>query len=197
MDRVGLAGRHDLKLELGCGQTKRGPDWVGVDVLDTPAVDVVGDVFDVLRTLDDDSVAEVYSSHLFEHIEDLSALVTELERVLTVGGRLHVIVPHFSNAYFYSDPTHRRPFGLYTFSYFAEDQLLRRRVPTYAHVPRLRLESARLNFRSASEFRSRYRVKAALGRLVNSTVWLQEFYEENLVGILPCYELEFELVKVS
>ena len=57
MDRVGLAGRHELKLELGCGQTKRGPDWVGVDVLDTPAVDVVGDVFDVLRTLDDDSVA--------------------------------------------------------------------------------------------------------------------------------------------
>ena len=47
------------------------------------------------------------------------------------------------------------------------------------------------------EFRFRYRVKAAIGRLVNRSVWLQELYEENLAWILPCYELEFVLVKVS
>jgi ubiquinone/menaquinone biosynthesis C-methylase UbiE len=158
---------------------------------------VVGDVVDVLRSLRDDSVSEVYSSHLFEHIEDLSTLIAELERVLVLGGRLHVVVPHFSNPYYYSDPTHVRPFGLYTFSYFADDRLLRRRVPTYGHLPRLRLESARLNFRSSIEFRGRYRLKTVLGRLVNASGWLQEFYEENLFGILPCYELEFELVKIS
>jgi hypothetical protein len=170
---------------------------VGVDAIDTPGVDVVGDVFEVLRLLDDDSVTEVYSSHLFEHIDDLGGLVTEIERILAVGGLLHVVVPHFSNAYFYSDPTHRRPFGLYTFSYFADDPILTRRVPTYGHVPRLRLESARLNFRSSIEFRLRYRAKAAVGRLVNSNSWLKEFYEENLAAILPCYELEFRLVKVA
>lgn len=196
VDKVGLADRAGLRLDLGCGVTK-GAGFIGVDAIDGPAVDVVGDVLDVLRTLDDDSVDEVYSSHLFEHIDDLSALMTELERVLAVGGRLRVVVPHFSNAYFYSDPTHRRPFGLYTFSYYAEDPVLRRRVPTYGHAPRLRLESVRLNFRSSTEFRNRYRLKAAFGRFVNSSVWLKEFYEENLVGILPCYELEFELVKIS
>jgi ubiquinone/menaquinone biosynthesis C-methylase UbiE len=158
---------------------------------------VIGDVIDVLRSLRDESVAEIYSSHLFEHIDDLSSLIVELERVLDIGGRLHVVVPHFSNPYYYSDPTHVRPFGLYTFSYFAEDPLLRRRVPTYGHLPRLRLESARLNFRSSIEFRGRYRLKATLSRLVNASVWFKEFYEENLFGILPCYELEFELVKVS
>jgi ubiquinone/menaquinone biosynthesis C-methylase UbiE len=160
-------------------------------------VDVVGDVLEVLRALADESVVDVYSSHLFEHIADLPALVTELERVLAVGGRLHVVVPHFSNPYYYSDPTHQRPFGLYTFSYFADDSVLRRRVPTYGHAPRLRLVSARLNFRSAIEFRVRYRLKAALGRVVNASVWLREFYEENLAGIVPCYELEFELVRVA
>jgi ubiquinone/menaquinone biosynthesis C-methylase UbiE len=154
-------------------------------------------VTEVLGSLDDESVAEVFSSHLFEHVDDLDGLMRELERVLAVGGRLHVVVPHFSNAYFYSDPTHRRPFGLYTFSYYAEDPLLRRRVPTYDHEVRLRLESARLHFRSSTEFRTRYRIKEGLGRLVNATGWLQEFYEENLYGVLPCYELEFELVKVT
>ena len=154
-------------------------------------------MIDVLRSLRDGSVTEIYSSHLFEHVDDLSALVLEAERVLEMGGRLHVVVPHFSNPYYYSDPTHRRPFGLYTFSYFAEDHVLRRRVPTYDHVPRLRLERAQLNFRSSIEFRMRYRVKAALGRLVNATPWLKEFYEENLTWVLPCYELDFELVKTS
>ena len=178
VDKEGALRREGaLKLDLGCGPTKRGSDYVGVDVMDSPAVDVVGDVLEVLAALEDESVAEVYSSHLFD-------------------ARLEVTVPHFSNPYYYSDPTHRRPFGLYTLSYFAEDAVLRRRVPTYGHVPRLRLERVRLNFRSSIEFRTRYRLKALLGRLVNATTWLQELYEENLAWLMPCYELEFSLVKV-
>ncbi|HEY6836873.1 MAG TPA: hypothetical protein VI142_10555 [Gaiellaceae bacterium] len=190
-----MTREEPLKLDLGCGPTKRGADYIGVDVLDGPAVDVVADVLEFLRALGDERVIEVYSSHLFEHLDDLSSVVDELERVLVVGGRLHVVVPHFSNAYYYSDPTHRRLFGLYTFSYFAEDPLLRRRVPTYGRDPRLRLESVRLGFRSAVEFPTRYHVKAAVGRLVNRSTWLKEFYEENLAAMIPCYELEYRLVK--
>jgi ubiquinone/menaquinone biosynthesis C-methylase UbiE len=197
LDKVGALDRESpLKLDLGCGPARRGADFIGVDVLDGPSVDVVGDVLDVLRALGDESVAEIYSSHLFEHIDDLSELVDEIERVLVVGGRLHVVVPHFSNAYYYSDPTHRRPFGLYTFSYFAQDPIMRRRVPLYGRTPRLRLEGARLGFRSEAQFPGRRLLKQALARVVNANVWLQEFYEENLTGILPCYELHFELVKV-
>lgn len=197
VDKIGALGRTGLKLDLGCGPTKRGPDYVGVDRLDGGAVDVVGDVVEVLGALAEESVAEIYTSHLLEHVEDLASFVTQVERVLVVGGRLVAVVPHFSNPYYYSDPTHRRPFGLYTFSYFAEDPILKRRVPTYGHSPRMRLESAKLNFRSSIEFRKRYRVKAALGRFVNLNAWLQEFYEENLAALFPCYELEFELVKVA
>jgi len=198
VDKVGALSRESgLKLDLGCGASKRGPEYVGVDALDGPAVDVVGDVFDVLRALADESVEEIHASHFFEHVDDLEGLVGELERVLAPGGRLHVVVPHFSSPYFYSDPTHRRPFGLYTLSYFAEDSVLARRVPTYGHQPRLRLESVQLNFRSAVEFRSRYRVKEVFGRLVNAHRWLQELYEENLPWLVPCYELEYSLVKVA
>jgi ubiquinone/menaquinone biosynthesis C-methylase UbiE len=196
LDKAGVLGGHDpMKLDLGCGQGKRGPDYVGVDLLDGPSVDVVGDVLEVLRRLGDERVTEIYSSHLFEHVADLSALVDELERVLVVSGRLHIVVPHFSNPYYYSDPTHERPFGLYTFSYFAEDPILRRRVPTYGRALRLRLETARLGFRSEAQFPGRRKLKAGVNRLVNASGWLKEFYEENLPGLLPCYELEFELVK--
>jgi SAM-dependent methyltransferase len=198
VDKVGALGKASgLRLDLGCGLTKRGPEYVGVDELEDSAADVVGDVIEVLKALPDESAAEVYTSHLLEHVDDLPELMRQVERVLEPGGRLTVVVPHFSNAYYYSDPTHRRPFGLYTLSYFAEDPILKRRVPTYGHTPRLRLERADLNFRSSVEFRRRYRVKAALGRLVNRSTWLKEFYEENLTALFPCYELEFELIKVS
>ena len=197
IDKVGALDRgRPLKLDLGCGPARHAADFVGVEMLDGPAVDVVGDVVDVLRALGDESVVEIYSSHLFEHVDDLAELVDEVGRVLVVGGRLRVVVPHFSNAYYYSDPTHRRPFGLYTFSYFAEDPIMRRRVPSYGRTPRLRLEEMRLGFRSEAQFPGRRLLKQGLARVVNSNVWLQEFYEENLTGILPCYELHFELVKV-
>src|SRR6185312_2948084 len=39
--------------------------------------------------------------------------------VLEPGGEFRAVVPHFSNLHFYSDPTHRTFFGLYTFSYLS------------------------------------------------------------------------------
>lgn len=197
VDKSGvLAGDDLLRLDLGCGSTKRGPEYVGVDLLEQPGVDLVGDIFEALAALGDERVSEVYSSHFLEHVADLPALMLELERVLAPGGRLQLIVPHFSNPYFYSDPTHRQAFGLYTFSYFAEDVVLRRRVPLYGHQPRLRLEEVRLNFRSSVEFRVRHRLKALAGGLVNRNRSLLEFYEENLAWLFPCYELDFRLRKI-
>jgi SAM-dependent methyltransferase len=197
VDKSGvLAGDDLLRLDLGCGSTKRGPEYVGVDLLEQPGVDLVGDIFEALAALRDERVSEVYSSHFLEHVADLPALMLELERVLAPDGRLQLIVPHFSNPYFYSDPTHRQAFGLYTFSYFAEDAVLRRRVPLYGHHPRLRLEEVRLNFRSSVEFRVRHRLKALAGRLVNRNRSLLEFYEENLAWLFPCYELDFRLRKI-
>jgi ubiquinone/menaquinone biosynthesis C-methylase UbiE len=194
---IDLAACDPLKLDLGCGSTKRSPDYVGVDLLDGPGVDVVGDVLEVLRSLPDDRVTEIYTSHFLEHVEDLDGLMVEIERVLLPGGPAVVHVPHFSNPYFFSDPTHRRTFGLYTLSYYADDQLFRRRVPRYGHEARLRLERAELVFRSASEFHRRGRVKAAFGRLVNHNTWTQEFYEENLPWIVPCYEIRAKLRKLT
>jgi ubiquinone/menaquinone biosynthesis C-methylase UbiE len=185
-----------LKLDLGCGSAKCDSSYVGIDVLDLPGVDVVGDVHDVLCSLPEASVQEIFSSHFLEHLTDLPDLFEQVERVLVTGGRFRVVVPHFSNPYYYSDPTHHQAFGLYTFSYLAEDQLFRRRVPRYGRRPRLRLEHVELCFRSAAEFPIRMRIKRAIGRVLNTSQWTQEFYEEVLSGILPCYELAIALVKI-
>ena len=56
---IDFAGREPLKLDLGCGSTKRGPDYVGVDLIAAAGVDVVGDALEVLRSLPGDRVAEI------------------------------------------------------------------------------------------------------------------------------------------
>lgn len=190
-----LAKVEGRMLDLGCGERKRGPEYVGVDALDYAEVDIVGDVFDVLERIPSGAVAGVYSAHLFEHVEDVSGLLTEIARVIRPEGELEVVVPHFSNPYYYSDPTHRSQFGLYTFSYLAEEDIFRRRVPRYEVEPEFGLINVRLCFKSPPPFYFRYGVKRIGGILVNLTTWTKEFYEENWCHVFPCYELEFRLIR--
>lgn len=182
-------------LELGCGPARRHPEAVTVDALDFDGVDVLGDVFDVLAALPDACVDAVHSYHFLEHISPLQGVIQEMARVLKPGGLLHAVVPHFSNPYYYSDYTHRQPFGLYSFSYLAADPLLRRRVPRYQLDTRLELEDVRLGFKAPPPFYVRYALRRVVGAVVNSTRWTQEWYEAGWTGLLPCYEIDFALRK--
>ena len=180
------------KLELGCGPNKRIPDAIGIDVQPFHGVDMVGDVFDVLGTFGDSSVGEVHSFHFFEHIADLDRLMAQLARVLVPNGLLRVVVPHFSNAYFYSDPTHRTHFGLYTFCYYARCALFSRTVPPYK-APQFDLISADLVFKASRPFYVRYAIKRVLGLAFNSCAFMQELYEDIFSGLVSCYEVDFRL----
>ena len=196
-DKTGvLAHIQGRKLDLGCGPRKIDDEHVGVDVIDYPGVDVVGDIGDVLAQIPNGALGGVYTSHFFEHVDDLPALLDEIARTLADGALLEVIVPHFSNPYFYSDPTHRAPFGLYTFSYFASDRLHRRAVPDYCRKPEFELRAVTLGFKSPRPFYGRYAFKRVVGSLVNLTTWTREFYEENLCYLVPCYEVRYVLARV-
>jgi len=188
-----LIARGEGSLELGCGPYRLHPGAVGVDALDYDGVDVVGDVMEVLGAVPDGCIEAVYSSHFLEHVPDLAALIREVSRVLRPGGRMVSVVPHFSNPYFYSDPTHNRFFGLYTMSYFAEGRLLRRKVPRYGQDFAFELTDVRLGFRSP--FRVRYAMRLPFQWLINSSRWMQEFYEEFLTPFLYCYEVTFVLTR--
>ncbi|MFT4171210.1 MAG: methyltransferase domain-containing protein [Rhodocyclaceae bacterium] len=183
-----------LTLELGCGPSKRHVAAIGVDALDYPGVDLVGDVFAILAAMPDASISAVHAYHFFEHIDDLPHLLTELARVVQAGGLLDVEVPHFANPYFYSDPTHAKFFGLYTFSYLARERLFRRKVPQYGREPAFELIDAQLDFNSP--FPVRGLIKRLIGPVFNASRWMQEFHEENLCYLFPCYQLRFALVRL-
>src|SRR6476646_6503755 len=144
--------RSPLKIELGCGGSKRDPDAVGIDILDMPGVDLVGDALEVLRSLDEGSVDSVYSEHFLEHIPDARSMVAECARVLRPGGEFRAVVPHFSNPAFYSDPTHHTFFGLYTFSYWVAKSPFTRASPQYEAALPFEIVSVRHRFRSPRPF---------------------------------------------
>jgi len=190
-----LESGEKVILELGCGPRKQ-PDRIGVDQLDLPGVDIVADLNAGFSYLPDNSVDEIHSKSLFEHIENLEFFMKEIVRVLKPGGRNYLFVPHFSNPYYYSDYTHTKFMGLYTFYYFVEEKhQLRRKVPNFYQDIRIKVLSQRLTFQST--FRGVNLMKKIFGKLVNWTTWTQEFYEENLCYLIPCYGMEIVFEPVT
>ena len=189
--------KGELVLELGCGNQKRHQRAIGVDTRDFECVDIVGDIFDVLADLPDCSVSAIYAYHFIEHVDDLSSLLKEIVRVCCIGGTIELSVPHFSNPFFYSDPTHKNTFGLYTFAYFFETDLFRRPIPDYSQISSASLVSVDLVFKSYRPNYFRHALKKTLGCVVNLSPWTQELYEEMGSSVFSCYEVVYLVKKVA
>ena len=187
---------HDIsciELELGCGNFKRNRHAIGVDMLDYPDVDIVGDIYEVLAAFPDHSVDAVSSYHFVEHVPDVPKLLSELARIIKLNGHVEFVAPHFSNPYFYSDPTHRSFFGLYTFCYFTNNNPFSRAVPTYGYKAEFGIVSVDLVFKSTRPFLVRHGIKRIFGSFFNSCYYLTELYEENFCYLFPCYEVRYIL----
>lgn len=183
----------NIKLELGCGGAKRNNDAIGIDIIDYPGVDIVGDVYEVLASFPDSSVVAVYGYHFIEHVPDVPRLISELCRIVKPKGYIEFIAPHFSNPYFYSDPTHQTFFGLYTFCYFANGSSFMRQVPTYNFKSQLDIVNVDLIFKSIRPNWVRYGIKKMIGSFFNSSNYMKELYEENFCYMFPCYEIRYIL----
>lgn len=182
-----LHGRQSVIVELGCGPTKK-QGRIGIDCLDLPGVDIVADLEKGLPFLPDNSVDEVHARSLLEHVGNLAGLMRDLCRIVKPGGTIHIFVPHFSNPYFYSDYTHSKFFGLYTFYYFVRaEKQLQRKVPVFYQDIRFEVRSLELQF--ASRFPVIKQFRKLFGKIINSRSIFQEFYEENLCYFVPCYGL--------
>jgi SAM-dependent methyltransferase len=197
IDKKNLIGtfknRERVVLELGSGPAKQISEAITVDMMDMDGVDIVCNLDAGFPFLEDNSIDAIYSFHFLEHVKDVNLLMKEIYRVLKKGGKNIGAVPYFANPYFYSDPTHKTTFGLYTFSYFSKTPHFKRRVPTFYNDVNFRINKVELRFRS--NFFLRHRIKKILQRLFNANRYLKEFYEEQLCYLIPAYELYFELEK--
>ena len=187
-----IEGLEIVKVELGCGPSKK-EGYIGVDLLALDGVDYVADFNKGLAFIPDNSVDEFFSSHLFEHIEDLDLLMSEIHRVLKPNGVNKLIVPHFTNPYYYSDYTHKRFFGLYTFDYFGTgNSNLKRKVPTFYSNTKFEVLSRKLRF-GAQPFYIRNKIKSIFTHIFNLNPFMQELYEGTFSRYISCYEIHFSM----
>lgn len=181
-----------IKLDLGGGNLCR-DGFYCVDCLQLEGVDIVADLNEPLDLIPDNSVEYVYSNHVLEHVGDIILVLSEIYRITRPDGIIEIVVPHFSNPYGYSDPTHVRFFGLYSMYYFVDSgsHPPTRTVPTFYSNVRFRLNSIKIEFYK----RSRLDKIAAprIERWVNKSIHRQEFYERRLCGIFHAMQLRFQM----
>ncbi|HJW28717.1 MAG TPA: methyltransferase domain-containing protein, partial [Saprospiraceae bacterium] len=136
-------------IEIGCGPKKKDQAYIGIDSVDLPGVDIVHNLEDGLPFIPENSVDEVTSAHTLEHIANFEGLMKDIHRILKKDGIHSVVVPHWSNPHYYSDFTHKRFFGLYTFDYFTPQsmQTLQRKVPDFYTDFHFQVTERRLKFK--------------------------------------------------
>lgn len=106
---------------MGCGKT-RIPGALGVDIIHILGyVDIVHNLDSIPYPFKGNSVDEIHMYHVLEHLHDPLRKMEELHRILKVGGKLYLRVPHFSSMGAFSDITHVRPFGYTSFGIFEKD----------------------------------------------------------------------------
>jgi len=186
-DLNALLAKRPVVVELGCGPKKK-PGSIGVDAIELAGVDVVANLNEGLAFLPDSSVDRVESVHTFEHLSDIETVIREVVRVLRPDGECHITVPYFSNPHYYSDYTHKTPWGLYSMGYFCKDGWpYRRKVPTFYNDVGVRMISQKIRF--TSEFAVIRLLKKVVQAIVNSSRTMQEMYEELWCWQMPASEL--------
>jgi glycosyltransferase involved in cell wall biosynthesis len=114
-----------LALDMGAAHNPA-PGYLSVDQYE-PA-DLVGDVFDILGGLQDNSVGVIRAVDFCEHIVDKIRLWNEFHRVLAHGGMVLSLTPSTDGRGAFQDPTHVAFYNENSFWYFIDDDY-RKYVP--------------------------------------------------------------------
>ena len=105
-------------LDLGCGSSKH-PNSIGADINSKSEADVICDLNNPNYPFQDDCFDMVVSKQVFEHVEDVEAVLREVNRICKNKAKIIIEVPHFSCFYSYGDTTHKRCFSIFSFDEIA------------------------------------------------------------------------------
>jgi SAM-dependent methyltransferase len=104
-------------LDVGCGANKY-PGAIGLDNNPRTNADVIHDLGETPYPFPDNEFDLIVSNHVVEHVPDVMAFISELHRIAKPGGRIKLLAPHYTNADWANDPTHKNHINSYTFNTF-------------------------------------------------------------------------------
>lgn len=187
-----IANGVDLKIDLGCGpRPKKG--YYSLDLLEMNGIDIVADLNQPLDLIPDNSCSHIFSNHALEHIQDINAIMGEIYRIAKSDACIEIVVPHFSNVFGYSDPTHLRLFGIYSFYYYVKrnNQPGKRKVPDFYTKYKYIINKIKIEFERLSLFDRL--IVPLMRKVVNINLYTQTFYERRLSCIYHASQIRFIL----
>jgi SAM-dependent methyltransferase len=112
-------------LELGAGSRPR-ENAVNHDrVFHSPHIEIAWNLENYPWPWQDNEWDEIRANDVFEHMNaDIHTWLSELHRILKIGGILTLRLPAWDNPLSYRDPTHKKVFHEETFDYFDPDKAL-------------------------------------------------------------------------
>jgi ubiquinone/menaquinone biosynthesis C-methylase UbiE len=172
------------KVDLGCGRCKK-EGFFGIDQFKGPEVDLMTNIDEKLP-IEDNCVEELYTSHVLEHVKDLSFVMSEIHRICKPDAKVIIRVPHFSSVSAFFE-FHVRFFRYNSFQDFlqTEENMFVTEKPVKFHVVKRMIK-----------FDKRYYVpwNYFFEFLMKDSKRLSLFYEETgLRNLFPAREIYFEL----
>ena len=117
-----------IKINLGAGSEPT-ENWTNVDWLRLPGIDVVHNLLEFPWPFPDNCGAEIKAIDVLEHMPNFTpdnkstpiAFIEECHRILLMGRKLFITVPHWQSPNCWIDPTHVRGFDERSMDYFDDD----------------------------------------------------------------------------
>lgn len=114
----------DIKINLGAG-TDIQPDYVNVDMVDLPGINVVHNLTHYPWPFKDESATEIRAIDVLEHLppyigeeHGVIKFINECWRILKPGGELYIQTPGWRAEFLWIDPTHVRGFDIQSMDFF-------------------------------------------------------------------------------
>lgn len=112
-------------LNLGCGTIRiensiEGSKVLNIDKFDTNATDFTYDVNNQLP-FHDEKFIQIVAHNILEHVNEPFSVLMEINRVLRIGGFLHIEVPHSGSYNHGTDITHTRGMTFSSFNFLFSD----------------------------------------------------------------------------
>lgn len=175
---------HDrTRIDLGCGNDKRS-NSVGVDVVETEAVDKVQDLDEPEWDLPENHFRDVKAENVFEHLENPVQFIENVWKICRDGARVEIIGPHISSQNWH-DPTHKRLLGSRTFDNFSENPDF-----DFYSDARFRIKQKHITFQKRKILFYNYLIE----KLVNFNGFTTWYYENSFLSrIFPAQNIRFVL----
>lgn len=172
------------RVDLGCGKSKK-KDFIGVDRLDFPCVDIKHDLDKFPYPFQDNEIDEIWMDQVLEHLQEPIRAIEEIYRICKNGASVVIGVPYFRSFYAVYDPTHKNFFGVDWFQYFNPENILFKKY-NYSKA-KFSIERIKFDreFKKNLSFFHKLMIKIAEKRL--------NFYEKNLSHLYPLNSLTFYL----